>query len=378
MIEDIRKEIDCIDDEIANLFEKRLEKVKQIGLQKQKTNTMIYSPQREKEILNRVTKGKSEEQKLYIKNLFENIMFQSKSYQRKYVSCASKIADKIKQSAKDGYSEFPISASVACQGVDGAYSGIAAEKLFELSDITYFKNFEGVFNAVDKGLCEYGVLPIENSTAGSVLAVYDLMKKHSFYIVKSVRMQISHVLAVKSGGTLDKIKTIYSHEQAISQCNEYIKKLSVDSVCMENTAVAAKMVSSSEDDTIACICSEKCARLYGLKVLEKGIQDNANNFTRFICISKDLRIIKGADKISIMTSLENKPGSLNKTLSLFASEGLNLSKLESRPIPNCQFEFMFYFDFEGDIAKDGVINLIAELDNNSDKFAFLGAYKEIL
>ena len=273
---------------------------------------------------------------------------------------------------------MPVSATVACQGVEGAYSGIATEKLFKISNITYFKDFESVFNAVDKGLCEYGILPIENSTAGSVLSVYDLITKHNFYIVKSIKMQISHVFAVKHSTNVNNVKAVYSHEQALNQCSEFINKNKYDRVANENTAVSAKFVAESEREDIGVICSEQCAKIYGLKIVEKGVQNVSNNYTRFICISKNMQVVSGADKISVVTSLENKAGNLNKLLNKFASQGLNLTKLESRPIPNCQFEFMFYFDFEGDLENAGVMNLISELDNSSDKFVFLGCYKEII
>ena len=272
--------------------------------------------------------------------------------------------------------EFPVSATVACQGIYGANSGAAAEKLFPISDITYFRNFEGVFSAVEKGLCEFGVLPIENSKAGSVLDVYDLMKKYRFNIVKSVRLRIDHCLAAVKGATVKDIKTVISHPQALSQCADYLKKSGVKTEASENTAIAAKTVADNGDKSVGVICTLQGAEAYGLNVLERGIQDSDSNYTRFICISKDLRIYKGADKISIMTGLEHKPGSLNRILSSFYALGLNLTKIESRPTAG--FEFTFYFDFDGDVSEQGVLNLIADLENGSDKFVFLGSYKEIV
>lgn len=377
-IEELRKEIDLIDDKISQLFIERMEKCKQIGLIKSKNKLSVNAPLREKEIINRVTQNADNEVKSYIKQLYENIFLLSKTYQNSYNVTQSNSVNKIRACLENKKENMPTSASVACQGVAGAYSSIAAEKLFSISNITYFKNFEGVFNAVDKGLCEFGILPIENSTAGSVLQVYDLMEKYNFYIVESVRLQVSHVLAVKPGVERKDIKEICSHEQALQQCAEYIKKFNYKTTTMQNTAIAGSYVAESDRNDIAAICSEECANIYGLKIIEKAIQDNPNNFTRFICISKNMKILNGADKISVMTSLQNKPGSLNKMLSRFAAEGLNLSKIESRPIPNCQFEFMFYCDFSGDIENQGVLNLMSELDNNSDKFAFLGCYKEIV
>lgn len=377
-IEQLRKDIDAIDDQIANLYSKRMNCAVEIGKLKAENGTNVNVPKREKEIINRVTSLVDEDKKVYLKQLFENMFFQSKALQGKYSKATSTIAEKIKECTEKREKDLPVSASVACQGISGAYSGIAAERLFEISDITYFKNFDAVFNAVDKGLCDYGVLPIENSTAGSVSQVYDLMKKHNFYIVKSIKLQITHSICAKVGVNLKDIKKVYSHEQALNQCADYLKKLGVETEVVANTAVAAKLVADSDRNDVAAICSDESAFEYGLKIIEKGVQDSGNNYTRFICISKDMQIFKGADKISVVTSLESKPGSLNKMLSRFAAQGLNLTKIESRPIPNCNFEFLFYFDFEGETDNEGVINLIATLSNSSDRFKFLGCYKEII
>ena len=377
-IEELRKEIDGIDDELSSLYLKRIKVCKEIGKEKAKTGTPVNASKREKEILNRITKTASDEEKVQLKKLYEDIFYLSKTYQAQFAPQKSETSEAIREILRGGEKKFPVSATVACQGVEGAYSGIAAEKLFEISDVTYFKTFDGVFNAVDKGLCEYGVLPIENSTAGSVLEVYDLMKKHKFYIAKIVRVQITHALVAVKGARVENIKTVYSHPQALSQCSEYLKNLGVKVVEAENTAVAAKKVAELNDKTVAAICSETSAEINDLAILEKGIQNEKNNFTRFICISKELKIFGGADKISVMTNLSNKPGSLNRTLSRFSTLGLNLTKLESRPIGNNPFEFTFYFDFEGDISSESVLDLIAEMDNSSDKFVFLGSYKEVL
>ena len=311
-MDDIRKEIDAIDDAISELYVKRMNLCKEIGIKKAEEGSSVNVSSREKAIVNRITLGKDDEMKRYIKNLYDTIFFQSKNYQGKFVKTKSETVENLRKIIGEKRADFPVSGAVACQGVNGAYSGVAADKLFDICDVTYFKTFDGVFTAVDKGLCEYGVLPIENSNAGSVSQVYDLMKKHNFYIVKSVRVQISHTLCAKKGVKLSEIKTVYSHEQALSQCAEHLKSLGVKTVAVENTAVAAKMVMESDDKTVGAICSDDCAELYNLCALERAMQDNGNNFTRFICISKDLKVFKGADKISVMTSLANKAGSLNK------------------------------------------------------------------
>ena len=377
-LNEIRQCIDKIDDKIVELLSERMQLSKEVGKIKAQTEKAVYDGKREKEILYRLSQKCEDDIKLHVKEIYESIFSASKAYQSKFMSLSSSVKETLDEIVKNPLLEFPVDATVACQGVYGANSGVACERLFPIPQITYFKNFEGVFNAVDKGLCEFGILPIENSTAGSVLEVYDLMKKHDFHIVRSIKLQIDHCLAVKNGVSAKDIKTVISHEQALNQCSDFIEKRGYEAVSVENTAVGAKRVSESLDDSVAVICSKDCATAYGLKVLELSIQNAEHNYTRFICISKQLRVYKGADKISIMTSLAHTPGALNKIVSRFYSLGLNLTKIESRPIQNADFEFMFYFDFEGDIMDEKVRNLIAELENGSDKFVLLGTYKESL
>ena len=377
-LSEIRKELDLIDDELILLYQKRMALSKEVGLNKAKTGKMVNDSERENAIVYRLANKTPSELHLYVKELYKTIFDTSKAYQSNFITLTSKTVERLNEILSKEREIMPITASVACQGIKGANSGDAARKIFPVSNITYFKNFEGVFNAVDKGLCEYGKLPIENSTAGSVLEVYDLMKKYKFHIVKSVRSKIDHCLVGVTGVDIAEIKTVYSHPQALSQCAEYLKKLGIEGVAVENTAVAAKMVAEKGDKTVGALCSSDCASVYGLKILEKCVQDSSSNYTRFICISKELKVYKGADRISVMTSLSHKPGSLNDILSKFSSLGLNLTKIESRPIMNSEFEFMFYFDFFGDVSDKEVKNLIAELENGSDNFAFLGSYSEII
>jgi chorismate mutase/prephenate dehydratase len=206
------------------------------------------------------------------------------------------------------------------------------------------------------------------------------MKEHKFHIVKSIRLPIVHNLVVNNGATMDGIKEIFSHEQALNQCRKYIEKNFPNATITvyANTAMAAKMVSESGRTDIAAISSKECAELYNLKVFDGGIQDASGNYTRFILITKDFEIYKGSHRISIMTTLSHTPGSLFKLLGKFSNLGINLTKLESRPMIGLDFEFMFYFDFECDIARRDVQNLIAELDCSTEQFTFLGAYNEVI
>lgn len=379
MIEELRKKIDTLDDEIAKLYLERQNTVREIGEEKARTHAAVLDPAREKKIIARVTKQADDEQKIYLKRVFETILETSRAYQRRLVAPVTPLSDNLRRVLMEGKKYFPVSSTVACQGVDGSYSSIAAEKLFEIADITFFRNFEGVFQAVEKGLCDYGVLPIENSAVGSVNAVYDLMKKHSFYIVRSIKLKVCHHLLAKKGVALKDIKEIYSHEQALNQCSAYLQKFpsSVKITACPNTAVAAETVANSERNDIACISSRNCAELYGLGIVESNIQDNDSNYTRFICISKTLEVFAPANRISIMMTLPHESGSLNRVLNKFSTLGLNLTKLESRPLPGTDFEFMFYFDFEGQIENSDTLSLIAELDQGTEQFTFLGSYYEV-
>jgi len=236
---------------------------------------------------------------------------------------------------------------------------MACDRIFSLPNILYFRHFEGVFQAVQNGLCRYGILPIENSSYGSVTKVYDLMKKYDFHIAKSLKMLISHALLAKPETRMETITEIVSHEQAIGQCSEFLREhKDIKITVCENTAMAAQMVANSDRTDLAAISSKNCADLYGLTVLNSSIQNSEINYTRFICISKELEIYPGADKISLMLTLPHCPGSLYTTIAKFAALGLNLTKLESRPIPGKDFEFMFYFDFEASIYSEEVIRLL--------------------
>ncbi|MBQ3116488.1 MAG: prephenate dehydratase [Clostridia bacterium] len=376
----IREQIDKIDDNIAKLYDERMKLVGQVSEAKKQSGKAVNDPDREKKILLRVTENVAEENQVYLKRVFETIFETSKAYQTMNAEYHSKIGEQIDKALLKGELVLPAKAKVACQGVSGAYSGIAADRLFELADITYFKNFDGVFQAVEKGFCKYGVLPIENSSAGSVNQVYDLMKEHRFYIVRSIRLPISHNLIVNKDTKLEDIKEIISHEQALSQCKKFLEQFKdVKVTAVANTAVAARTLAESGRHDVAAISSRECAELYGLKILQNNVQDSDNNYTRFILIAKDMEFYQGAQKISIMTTLpQNTPGSLNKLLSKFSALGVNLTKLESRPIVGSSFEFMFYFDFMCDIRDKGVKNLLIELDNSTEQFTFLGAYREMV
>ena len=374
-----RKEIDAIDDELVRLFVKRMDVAARIADYKKEQGLPIFVPAREREKLADVAGQAGEEMANYTRVLYSMLFELSRSYQSKRNSVLTEQYQSILSSIENTPRLFPQAPMVACQGVEGAFSQIACEKIFKSPFILYFKNFEAVFNAIDKGLCQYGILPIENSTAGSVKKVYDLMISHNFSIVRTFRMKVDHNLLAKKGTKLSEIKEIYSHEQAINQCSEFLQTLEgVTVIPVANTAVASEMVANSPRKDVAALSSRACAELYGLSCLKTSVQDNDNNHTRFICISKNLEIYPGADKTSIMMVLPHKPGALYKVMARLYTLGINVTKLESRPIPNREFEFMFYFDLETSIYSGEFVQLICELDELCEEFKYLGSYSEVV
>ncbi len=375
----IREKINEIDDKIVELWKERMEACLSVAEYKKANNIPILDSKRERELLERVAATAGKELDVYSRALYETIMSVSRSYQHKHLYSDSGLTEKIKYAADNTEKLFPQKAVVACQGVEGAYSGIACDKIFKYPTVSYFKTWYDVVNAVEKGLCKYGILPIENSTAGSVNGVYDLMAKHNFYIVRSIRLKINHCLLGNKGAELKNIKEVYSHEQAINQCSEFFREHGEIKVnVVENTAVAAKMVTESGRTDVAAIASENCKELYGMSLLSDTIQNKDNNYTRFICISKEMEIYPGADKTSMVLTLPHEPGSLYRTLAGFYSLGINILKLESRPIQNKDFEFMFYFDMSASIYDENFYEILEQLNNECEYFHYLGSYTEVV
>ena len=250
---------------------------------------------------------------------------------------------------------------IAYQGIKGANSYEAAQRLFPESDLTAYKSFDDVFRAVEDGECAYGVLPVENSTAGSVAAVYDLILRYRFYIVGALDLPIDYCLAGLKQSSLGDIEKVISHPQALSQCEQYISRMGFESAACSNTAVAARDTAREKRLNLAAVCSYKAAEEYGLKVLDDHLQDNKNNKTRFIVISKKLYINENANKVSLCFSLPHVTGALFHMLQRFDALGLNLTKIESRPIPDKDFEYLFYLDFSGSVKSEGVTSLLCKL-----------------
>lgn len=375
-LEEAREKIDEIDRQLAGLFVERMELVSEIARYKKENDLPIYHSGREKEIVKNLQEIVPEEMGAYIKLLYSTMFEVSRAYQQKGIWGESPLVKDIKEALETTDNYLPKNAVVACQGVEGAYSQKAAERIFADPTIVFFDTFKGVFDAVDSGECPYGVLPLENCVHGTVGEVYDLMNRYNFSIVKTAKIQINHILASKSQD--GQITEILSHPQAIGQCDKFLKsQKGVKITPCANTATAARLVAESERDDIGAICSSECAQVYGLKVVKSSIANSDNNYTRFILISKKREIYPGADRISFMITLPHTKGALYTLISKFAAAGVNLSKIESRPIVGRDFEFNFYFETEISVYSEELKTLLPQLEAYGEGFKFFGCYLEV-
>ncbi len=377
---EIRKRIDEIDAALCEGFVERMDIATEVARAKMAMGKKIYDPGRERDKLYSIAKSVPERYESQMVSLFSLLMTMSKEEQARFIAQATgtSLADRSHETFEKLDVHFPTTATVACQGVEGAYSQIAASKLFEIPKISFFSAFEGVFKAVDEGFCEFGVLPIENSTAGSVNAVYDLLAQYGFSVVRSLRLKVDHNLLAKPGTRIEDIREVISHEQALAQSAGFLEGLGVQTKVVENTARAAEMVSESDRSDLACLSSRDCAPLYGLDIVASDVQDNDNNYTRFVVISKTPRIYPGATKSSLMLTLKSEPGSLFRVLERFYAQNINLVKLESRPIPGRDNEFAFYFDLDCPAGTRDLDLLLDSLDEVCATFTYFGSYTEVL
>lgn len=371
---ELRNEIDKLDDELIPLLLKRMDISRQVAEYKVKNGIPVLNEKRELEILDDVA-SKCGEQGEAMKTVFSAIMDASRALQHKIIGGGDELRTLI-NSAKSGKNLTANGEPIACQGVQGAYSGKTAEALFPDSPIIFHKQFEDVFEAVNQNKARYGIIPVENSTAGSVHESYDLIMKYKFFIVGAYDLRVDHCLCAKPDVEFENIDDVYSHPQALSQCNIFLKHFDFTGTNFSNTAAAAKFVAESDKNNIAAICSESAAKKYGLRIIRKGIQNVTNNTTRFIVISKELVIDDDAEKISLIFSAPHRTGSLYRVLGRFSMTGLNLTKLESRPVANGKFDYYFYVDILGSVRDEQTLDLLCALSDELPEFSFLGNYYE--
>jgi chorismate mutase / prephenate dehydratase len=374
-LSELREKIDAADSMLIKGFTDRMKAAAEIAEYKKKNGLPVYDAAREEKKLLSVASLAGEEMGGYTKELYSLLFELSREYQNSLIKPKNSLYDVISRAIEDTPRLFPESAHVVCQGIDGAYSASAARKMFAEPNISFVRSFGDVIRAVKDGYAEFGVLPIENSTAGVVGDVYKELETCGLYICRSVRLKIEHSLLACDGSDIKSISEVVSHEQAIHQCAGYIESLgNVKVSYFPNTAAAARYVKESGRHDIAAIASRDCADIYGLVPLAKDIQDNDNNYTRFICLTKDVRIYPGADKTTVMLTLPDKPGALFKVLSRFSALGINLTSIISRPIEGRDFEFRFFLDFETQVYSDRFAQLISTIGDCCEEFSYLGSY----
>ena len=370
----IRDEIDRIDSELIPLFVERMKCSEDVARIKIAEGLQVLDKEREKKVLEKV-RGKAGEYGDSATILYASMMSLSRAHQYQLI----KGGDEIEVMEETAERSIMSKGAILCQGAEGAYSHKAALRFLKdiggNPDMVDFKStWTEVFELVDNGSAEFGVLPVENSSAGSVHDVYSLILRYRLYIIGAVSMRISHCLASKDNG---KITKVISHPQALAQCSSFILKNGFAAEEFSNTAAAAKYLMQNGKDGEAVICSEEAAKEYGLKIVETDIQDMKYNMTRFVILSKRPILPEDANKIGLCFSLPHTSGSLYSILEMFAVNGLNLTKIESRPIPGSRFDYSFYLDFTGNIHDVRTKDLIGMLQQELPGFSFLGNYKEI-
>ena len=357
-LSEIRKNIDRIDEQLLNLFLERMECSRQVAEYKIKNNMPILNTKREQEILDNIA-NKSGDLAKSTTLLFSTIMNVSRAAQYPIVTENSDFRKKLENAIGKEFSPKKI----GFQGTIGSYSYIAAKELYKDCELVAFKHFEDVFKAIISGEIDTGVLPCENSFAGPIDENYDLLLKYDLKINAMLDLPVNHCLLAKNGTNINDIKTVYSHEQALNQCEDFIKSHCFETVAMENTAFAAEFVAQSEDKSIAAIASMQTAEDLGLIPLFSSIQSSDKNFTRFMSVSKEMCVPDNADIISIAFSIEHTAGSLYKTLSMLAASGLNMTRIESRPDKESPFRYVFYVDFIGNINDNKALSLLCGLND---------------
>lgn len=375
-LEDYRKQIDDIDKEVISLFEKRMDVVLNVAKYKKDNNVNVLQNGREDEVIkNAVSNLNNTDYSKEAVKLIESIMEISRGFQNKKINTLPNLED-LKLQKEELYAN----AKTGFPGVKGSFSEEALIKFFgENANRTSYDEFEDVFKALEMDEIDYGVLPIENSSTGAISVVLDLLNKYGFYIVGEECIKIEqHLLGIK-GTNIDEIKEIYSHPQGIEQSSEFLKqngdwKL----IPFHNTSTSAKLVRDLGDKSKAAISGRRAADIYGLEIIKKAINNQNDNNTRFAVIGKKLIVDENANKVSVVLSLENKVGTLYRLLRYFAENNINMIKIESRPMKDTPWKYLLYVDFDGSIKSLETSNALKLIEDNSEYFRLLGAYKKVV
>ena len=362
-LEYYRAQIDKIDTELIRLMEERMEVAKNIGTVKLQSGMQVLDKSREKKVLaSRVEKVTNPEYEALMEEFFIKVMELSRGVQQKLID-----SHEMKAS---------LTGKACFQGVDGGYGSIAAAKVFG-EDIYCVKTFENVFEEVANGSADYGILPLENSTTGSITDVVDMLFKYPVFIAGETLIKVEHNLLAKKGATIEDIKEVYSHEQGFFQCREFLKEYDWELNSVVNTAVGAKAVAESGDCKKAAIASQRAAKLYNLEILASGINSGKMNSTRFIIISKNPIVGAGNTKAAVAFCVPHVSGALVSALEIFARNHINLVKLESRPVIDRIGEYMFFAELEGNIDNENMKKALSELKKYATDYKYLGNFKKI-
>lgn len=375
-LEAYRNQIDEIDAQLTSLFLKRMEITGQVGAYKAARGLAVLDPEREKAVIAaKAALARDPARKSDVAALYETIMGLSRRQQRQIVREEDSACAACWRAVAEARQPV-VQPRIVYQGEPGAYSEEAAVGLFGLeADRRGCPWFEDVFQALERGDADYAVLPMENSSTGSIRQVYDLLAQYDYYIVGEYQIKVEHCLVALPGVTLEEIQTVYSHEQGLMQCKTFLDSRNWRQIPALDTAGAARQLAASGDRTAAAICARRAAELYGLHILKESVNYNQENYTRFVVVSPVMEMPESRDKISAIFHLPHQSGSLHEILTVFAVHGLNLLKVESRPIPGQGWEYLFFLDFTGDLAAPGMDGVVRELSQLSSGFRVLGNFR---
>ena len=374
-LQDLRRDIDAIDRELVELFRRRMDVTARVGAYKRERGIPVLDQERERQVLRNKGELAGEELRPAVITLYQTIMALSRRQQRDLLGQGPDNPGVLRWRQAQSAQRSPVSAPrVVYQGEPGAYSEQAALDFFGPgADTAGLEQFEDCFLALREGRADYAVLPIENSSTGAIRQICDLLTQYECYMVGETTVRVEHCLMALPGASLDAITHVYSHEQGLFQCERYLNAHpNWKQVPQADTAGSAQMVAQSGDVTKAAICSARAAEIYGLEILARGINHNTQNTTRFVVVSPRLELRPGADKISTLFVLPHQAGSLHEVLTVFAVHGLNMVKLESRPLPGRSWQYMFFLEFTGAPGDPAVNDALHELAQTTGEFRVLG------
>ncbi|MDF2653649.1 MAG: chorismate mutase [Bacillota bacterium] len=368
-LNELRHKIDEIDLQMKELFLKRMGIAEAVAENKLQTGDKILKPEREAEIIHQLTADVPGDLQASYGIFLSKLMEVSRTRQyRKLLNLGAAF--------EMNYIEKTISiAEAVYQGLPCSYSETAVNHLFPDADISAVNTFEDVFLAINSGTAQAGVVPLENTTAGGVYEVYDLLLRHDLYINACEIIRVNHCLAALPGTALSDIKTVYSHPQAIAQSAEFLKARGIATRESSNTAVAAKEIADGNDKSCGAVCSVNAAECYGLTVLAEGINHNKENATKFVAVSKQLIVEEHHDRIAVVFACPHRSGSLAGVLGIFGDYGVNLTEIHSRPDGKSPWEYLFYVDFTGNLKDEHIRALMFQLTEELPFVKIIGSYK---